>query len=99
VIDREPDVDVEQAAERLSNGECAAQVSPAERGSARVERADPREHVVEAARIRQLLDAVLNIDRVHEGLHHPERLRGRLPVSGIGQHAISVAKLDTTVKV
>ncbi len=46
----------------------------------------------------ELFDAVLHIDRVHEGLHQPERLRGRFPVSGIGQHAIRVAKFDTTVK-
>ena len=98
MIGREPDVDVKQVAERLPHGERAAEVSLAQRGCAGVERADPGEHVVEAARIRELFDAVLHIDRVHEGLHQPERLRGRFPVSGIGQHAIRVAKLDTTVK-
>ena len=99
MIGREPDIDVKQIAERLPHGERAAQVSLAQRGRTRVERADAREHVMEAPRILQLLDPVLHIDRVHEGLHQPERLRGRFPVSGIGQHAIRVAKLDTTVKV
>jgi hypothetical protein len=98
VIGREPDVDVEQAAERLAHGERAAKVSLAQLGRTRVERADLAEHIVEAPRIRELLDAVLHIDRVHEGLHQPEWLRGWFPVSGIGQHGISVAEIDTTVK-
>jgi hypothetical protein len=97
-VGSEPDVGMEQATERLPNGKRPGEVRAAQRRCSRRQRTDPGEHAVELLRTRELLDAVLDVDRVHERLDHPERLRRRFPIAGIGQHGRRVADRDTTVK-
>jgi uncharacterized protein len=53
---------------------------------------------VELVRPGELFDAVFDVDRVHECLHHAKWLGGWFPVAGIGQHWGRVADLNTTVK-
>jgi uncharacterized protein len=89
---------MQEAPQRLANGERPAEVGGVERRRVFRQRTDPGQHPVELVRIGELLDTVLDVDRVDERLNHPERLRGRFPVAGIGQHEGRVVDRNTTVK-
>ena len=55
---------------------------------------DLRERTFECCRRRELLDVVLDVEGVDEGLHEAERLGCGRAVAGVGEHERSLPSLD-----
>jgi ribosomal protein S18 acetylase RimI-like enzyme len=93
-----PRVDEQQAAKRLSHLDRPADVLIGERRRGARQGADSDEDVAERMGVGELLDAVLDVDRVDEGLDETERLGSRLTVARIWKHVRGkVPIFDTTV--